>query len=139
MTVQFAQTTAHAMLDAIETDLGASPILYLRTGSQPSTCAGADTGTLVSTIAMAADAFQNAASWTKAITAALSDASADNAGSLAAGHWRIKTSGGVTKLQGSITASGGGGDMTVDNATVVAGQQIDITSFSIGFPSANQG
>lgn len=139
MTVQFAQSTAHAMLDAIETDIGGSPILTLRTGSQPSTCAGADTGTLVSTIAMSADAFQNAASWAKAITSALSDASADNAGSLSAGHWRIKTSGAVTKLQGSITATGGGGDMTVDNATVVAGQQIDITSFSIGFPAANQG
>src|SRR3954463_2568084 len=108
MTIQFAQTTAHAMLDAIETDIGASPVLYLRSGAQPSTCAGADTGTLISTIAMAADAFLNAASWAKAITAALADTSADNAGTL--GHWRIKTSGGTVKLQGSITATGGGGD-----------------------------
>jgi hypothetical protein len=29
--------------------------------------------------------------------------------------------------------------MTVDNTTVTAGQQIDVTSFSIGFPAANQG
>lgn len=127
------------MLDAIETDLGASPVLYLRTGTQPATVGAADSGTLVSTIAMAADAFQSASAWTKAITAALQDASADNAGSLAGGHWRIKTSGGVTKLQGTITATGGGGDMTVDNTTVTAGQQIDVTSFSIGFPAANQG
>jgi len=139
MTIQFAQSTAHAMLDAIETDIGASPVLTLRTGSQPSTCAGADTGTLVSTIAMAADAFSSASAWAKAITAALEDLSADNAGSLAGGHWRIKTAGAVTKIQGTITATGGGGDMTVDNTTVVAGQQIDVTSFSIGFPSANQG
>ena len=139
MTIQFAQSTAHAMLDAIETDLGASPVLTLRSGTQPATCAGGDTGTLISTIAMAADAFLSAAAWAKAITAALSDASADNAGSLAGGHWRIKTSGAVTKLQGSITATGGGGDMTVDNTSVTAGQQIDVTSFSIGFPAANQG
>lgn len=137
MTIQFAQSTAHAMLDAIETDLGASPIMYLRSGSQPGTCAGADSGTLISTIAMAADAFVNAASWAKAISGALSDASADNAGTL--GHWRIKTSGGVVKLQGSITATGGGGDMTVDNTSVAAGQQIDVSSFSVGFPAANQG
>jgi hypothetical protein len=45
----------------------------------------------------------------------------------------------VTKLQGSITASGGGGDVTVDNTSVVAGQEIDITSFAIGFPTVNQG
>lgn len=137
MTIQFAQSTAHAMLDAIETDIGASPVLYLRSGAQPGTCAGADSGTLISTIAMAADAFSNAASWAKAITAALSDLSADNTGTLA--HWRIKTSGGTVKLQGSITATGGGGDMTVDNTSVVAGQEIDVTSFAINFPSANQG
>jgi hypothetical protein len=137
MTIQFAQSTAHAMLDAIETDLGSSPVMYLRSGSPPGTCAGADSGTLISTIAMAADAWQNAASWAKAITAALSDASADAQGTL--GHWRIKTSGGVTKLQGTITATGNGGDMTVDNTSVNAGQQIDVTSFSIGFPAANQG
>jgi hypothetical protein len=137
MTIQFAQTTAHAMLDAIEADIGASPVLYLRSGAQPSTCAGADTGTLIATIAMGADAFANAASWAKAIAATISDLSADNAGTL--GHWRIKTSGGTVKLQGSVTASGGGGDMTVDNTNVTAGQQIDVTSFAINFPSANQG
>jgi hypothetical protein len=137
MTIQFAQSTAHAMLDAIETDLGASPVLFLRSGAPPSTCAGADTGTLISTIAMAADAFANAASWAKAISGALSDTSADNGGTL--GHFRIKTSGGVTKVQGTITATGGGGDMTVDNTNVAQGQQIDVTSLSIGFPTANQG
>ena len=30
MTVQFAQSTGHAMLDAIETDIGGSPVLYSR-------------------------------------------------------------------------------------------------------------
>jgi hypothetical protein len=137
MTIQFAQSTAHAMLDAIETDLGASPVMYLRSGSPPATCAGADTGTLISTIAMAANAFADAASWAKAISGALQDASADAQGTL--GHWRIKTSGAVTKVQGTITATGGGGDMTVDNTSVNAGQQIDVSSFSIGFPAANQG
>ena len=137
MTIQFAQSTAHAMLDAIETDIGASPVLYLRSGAQPANCAAADSGTLIATVAMAADAFANAASWAKAIAATISDLSADNAGTL--GHWRIKTSGGTVKLQGSITATGGGGDMTVDNTNVAAGQEVDVTSFAINFPSANQG
>lgn len=137
MTIQFAQSTAHAMLDAIETDLGASPVLYLRSGAQPGTCGAADSGTLISTIPMAADAFSNATAWAKAIGAAISDLSADAQGTLA--HWRIKTSGGVTKIQGSITATGSGGDMTVDNTNVNAGQEIDVTSFAINFPAANQG
>jgi hypothetical protein len=45
----------------------------------------------------------------------------------------------TVKLQGSITATGGGGDMTVDNTNVTAGQQIDVTSFAINFPAANEG
>jgi hypothetical protein len=137
MTIQFAQSTAHAMLDAVETDIGTSPTLYLRSGAAPSTCAGADTGTLIATIALASDWASNAASWAKAFPGTVSDTSADNAGTL--GHWRIKTSGGTVKLQGTITATGGGGDMTVDNTSVTAGQQIDVTSFAINFPSANQG
>lgn len=137
MTIQFAQSTAHAMLDAIETDLGASPVLYFRSGAQPATCGAADTGTLIATIALAADAFANAASWVKALSGAVSDSSADNGGVL--GHFRIKTAGAVTKVQGSITATGNGGDITVDNTNVAQGQQIDVTSFSIGFPAANQG
>lgn len=137
MTIQFAQSTAHAMLNAIEADLGASPVLYLRSGNPPATLGAADTGTLISTVPMAADAFADAASWAKAISGALSDTSADNGGTL--GHFRIKTSGGVSKIQGTITATGGGGDMTVDNTNVAQGQQIDVTSFSIGFPAANQG
>lgn len=137
MTIQFAQTTAHAMLDAIETDIGTSPTLYLRSGAPPATCATADSGTLIATIALASDWASNAASWAKAFPSTVSDLSADNAGTL--GHWRIKTSGGTVKLQGTITATGGGGDMTVDNTSVTAGQQIDVTSFAINFPSANQG
>lgn len=138
MTIQFAQSTAHAMLDAIETDIGTSPTLYLRSGSPPANCAAADSGTLISTMALASDWASNAASWAKALSGTpIADTSADNAGTL--GHWRIKTSGGVTKLQGTITATGGGGDMTVDNTSVTAGQEIDITSFAINFPSANQG
>jgi hypothetical protein len=137
VTIQFEQGLAHAMLDAMETNIGASPVLTLRSGAQPGTCGAADSGTLIATIAMAADAFSNAASWAKAIGAAIQDLSADGGGTL--GHWRIKTSGGTTKLQGSITATGGGGDMTVDNTTVTATQQIDVTSFAVNFPAANQG
>jgi hypothetical protein len=121
------------MLDAIETDIGASPVLYLRSGAQPRRARRQ--GTTIATIAMGA--MRSPMRRPKAIAATISDLSADNAGTL--GHWRIKTSGAVVKLQGSITASGGGGDMTVDNTSVIRGQQIDVTSFAINFPSANQG
>ncbi len=135
--MKFAQTTAHAMLDGIEADIGANAVLYLRSGAEPATLATADSGTLISTIAMGADSFANAAAWAKAIPALLSDLTADAQGTL--GHWRIKTAGGVAKIQGSITLTAGGGDMTADNLSVNAGQQIDVSSFAIGFPVAQQG
>ena len=39
-------------------------------------------------------------------------------------------------MQGTITATGGGGDMTVDNTSVTAGQTVNITAFTITAPGA---
>ena len=58
------------------------------------------------------------------------DASADAAGTAA--HYRIYASDGTTAhLQGTVTATGGGGEMTVDNVVFAAGQSFSITSFSL--------
>jgi hypothetical protein len=34
-------------------------------------------------------------------------------------------------LQGSITATGGGGDMTLDNTSIASGQTITVTGFTL--------
>lgn len=34
-------------------------------------------------------------------------------------------------MQGSITATGGGGDMELDNTSIAAGQQVTVSSFTI--------
>jgi hypothetical protein len=34
-------------------------------------------------------------------------------------------------MQGTITATGGGGDMTLDNTSIASGQQVTITSFTL--------
>jgi hypothetical protein len=34
-------------------------------------------------------------------------------------------------VQGTITATGGGGDMTLDNTSISSGQQFNVTSFTI--------
>jgi polyisoprenoid-binding protein YceI len=58
------------------------------------------------------------------------DTSADATGT--AGHFRVKDNGGTTcHIQGTVTLTGGGGDMTLDNTTIVVGQSITVTSFSI--------
>lgn len=59
----------------------------------------------------------------------VTDTSADNTGT--AGHYRLYASDGVTcHAQGSVTLTGGGGDMTVDNTSFVSGQQFQITAFT---------
>lgn len=128
---QYSTDLRDARNDQIETILGASPILELRTGAAPANCAAADSGTLIASMSLPADAFGASAAGVKSKLGTWQDLAADNAGSLVGGHYRLKTSGGVCKMQGSVSATGGGGEVQVDNTTVTAGQQVTITSFTI--------
>lgn len=130
MTLQLATSTRNARLDAIETDVGTSPILKIRTGAAPANCAAADSGTVLATVTLPSDWMAAAASGSKAKSGTWEDASADAAG--IAGHFRLYDSGGTTcKMQGDITATGGGGSMTLDNVVLAAGQDFIITGFTI--------
>jgi hypothetical protein len=49
-----------------------------------------------------------------------------------AGHFRIKDSGATPcHVQGSITATGGGGDMELDNIVIAVSQAITISTFTL--------
>lgn len=130
MTVQLSVAVRNAMLDAIETAISTGAVIKLKTGAPPATCATADSGTVVASITLASDWMSAASAGAKAFSSTpLVDASADNAGTL--GHYRVYASDGTTcHEQGTITATGGGGDMTVDNTVVTAGQNVSITSWS---------
>ena len=130
MTVQLSVAARNARLDAIETTVGVSAILEIRSGSQPANCAAADSGTLLASMSLPSDWMAAASSGTKALSGTWQDTSANNAGTAA--HFRIKDSGGTTThMQGSITATGGGGDMTIDNTTIAASQVITVTAFTL--------
>jgi hypothetical protein len=130
MTSQLSTAVRNAMLDAYETAIGVSAILKIRTGAQPANCAAADSGTVLATMSLPSDWLAAASGATKAKSGTWEDLSADNAGT--AGHFRIYASDGVTcHHQGSVTATGGGGDMTLDNTVLAAGQAVQVTSFSL--------
>lgn len=130
MTLQYSTTVRNAKLDAVETAIGATAILKVRTGSPPANCAAADSGTVLATLTLPSDWMAAASSGAKAKTGTWEDASADASGT--AGHFRVYESTGVTcHIQGTITASGGGGDMTVGTLAVTSGQTIQITSFTL--------
>jgi hypothetical protein len=65
----------------------------------------------------------------KAMSGTWSDGSADATGTAA--HWRLYDSGGVCRAQGDVTATGGGGSLTVDNTSFAAGQPFNVTAFTL--------
>ncbi len=128
--MQYSDSVRNAKLDAIETTISTAPIMRIRTGSPPADCATADSGTVLATLTLPSDWMAAASGGSKAKSGTWQDASADAAGT--AGHFRIYNSGDTTcHMQGTVSATGGGGDMTVDNAVFASGQQFTVTTFSI--------
>ena len=118
------------MLDAIETTIGVSAVLKIRTGSAPANVAAADTGTVLATLTLPSDWMAAASGGSKALSGSWTDASADETGTAA--HFRIYASDGTTAhLQGTVTATGGGGDMTVDSTSFTATQSFTVNTFTL--------
>lgn len=193
MAIQFSVAVRNARLDAIETAIGVSPTLEIRTGAAPANAAAADTGTVLATMALPSDFLAAASAGAKAIAGTWQDTTADATGT--AGHFRIKQ-GATTHVQGScgssiplttnaLTAANGNvlnfasttgvavgqmisgtgvpagaqvlaftgttvtmsiastagvangtaitfsGDMTLDNTSIAAGQQVTVTTFTL--------
>lgn len=130
MALQFSVAVRNARLDAIETAIGTSAVLKIRTGAPPANVAAADSGTVLATLSLPSDWMAAASSGSKEKSGTWQDASADAAGTAA--HFRIYASDGTTAhAQGTVTVTGGGGDMTVDNTSFASGQNFTITTFSL--------
>lgn len=130
MAVQLSEAVRNARLDAIETTIGASAFLDIRTGAQPANCGLADAGTELAHIALPADYFAAAAGGSKAKLGTWQGTGVGGGGT--AGHFRIKNNADtVCHVQGSITATSGGGDMELDNVVIADGQTITVTTFTI--------
>ena len=129
MSFQFSTAVRNALLDAIETAIGTSATLEIRSGAAPANCGAADSGTVLATIVLPADWMAAASGGSKTLLGTWQDTSADATGT--AGYFRIKDGTSVCHIQGSITATGGGGDMTLDNTSLAAGQTLTITSFTL--------
>jgi hypothetical protein len=133
--LQFSTAVRNALLDAIESTTGTSAILRIRTGAPPANCAAADTGTVLVTMNLPSDWMAAASGGSKAKLGTWSDASADATGT--AGHFRIYDSSGTTcHMQGTVTATGGGGDLELVTTSIVATQPVEITTFTLTAPGA---
>lgn len=129
MTIQMGATLRNARSAQIETTIGTSAKVQIRTGAQPANCAAADSGTLLAEFALGSD-------WSTqtggVLTFSSTPISATASGTGTAAHYRIKDSAGTTcHMQGTVTATGGGGDLTVDNTSIASAQTVQITGWTI--------
>ena len=129
MAVQMGVLARNARLDSIETTLGTTPWLDLRTGAQPADCAQADSGTELEHMALPSDFLAAAASGAKAKNGTWSG-TVDAAGTVA--HFRLKPGADSScEMQGSVTATSGGGDMEIDNVVLAIGQTVTVNTFTL--------
>ena len=129
-TLQFSDAVNNSQLDAIETQIGTSAILEIRTGSLPANCAASRTGTVLATLSLPSDWMSNAATHAKAKTGTWQDTSADATGT--AGYFTVYASDGTTVgMQGDVTATAGGGAMTIASTSITATQPIVVTGFTL--------
>lgn len=99
----------------------------IRTGTAPG-AGNVATGTVLATFAVTSSTWAAASSGARALTATLTDASADNTGT--AGYFRLASSTGTYVLEGDATVTGGGGAMELVTTSIVATQPVDLTQFT---------
>jgi hypothetical protein len=130
MAVQLSVACRNAALDAIETAIGTFPVLKLFSGSAPANTAADDAGTLLATFSLTSDWAQAASNGAKSFsTIAGIITSALTSGTV--GHYRLYSSAGVCHMQGTVTAPGDGGDMTIEETAVTTNRVLNVTSWTI--------
>jgi hypothetical protein len=137
MALQYSDSVRNAQLDAVESTIGTAAVLkiYDLTAGAPANCAAAITGTVLATITLPSDWMNAASSGSKTKLGTWQDASADAAGT--ADFFRLFASDGTTcGAQGTVSATGGGGDLTLDNAVIAAGQSVTISTFTLSAGNA---
>lgn len=135
MTVQLSVAVRNARLDAIETAIGVSAKLQIYSGSMPASCATARSGTKLAEFALASDWAAAAAAGTKNLNNLALTANGLAGGT--AGYFDIVDNAGTTcHVQGTVTATGGGGDMTIDNPSIALNQPVNVTGFAMSDANA---
>ena len=103
--------------------------MRIRSGAPPADCAAADTGAILATVNLPADWMAAAAGGTKSMLGTWEDLLADAGG--IAGHYRIYNNGDTEcHEQGTVTGTGGGGDLEVSNTNFAQNQPFSITNYT---------
>lgn len=130
MTIQYAVDVRNARLDAVESVTGVSAKIKLFSGTLGANCAAADPTGLLVTITLPVDWMSAAAVGVKVKLGTWSDTAI--ASGTAVSFRLYESTGATCKIQGNVTATGGGGDLTLSaTAVIVAGQSVTVSTFSL--------
>lgn len=135
MSLQFDTTDRNAWLTSLNTNLGASAVLNIYTGTPPASCAASATGTLLSNGVRG-----NASGWGSVtagvLTAAAISSDMNTVGTGVAGYFRWLDASTNVRMQGTVTINGNGGDLTMNSTVITAGDTIAIAGWTITAPGA---
>ncbi len=121
-----------AVVDLLDAGSGAGT-LKIYTGSQPASANDAASGTLLATVTLGDPAFGAAS--TGVATLAGTPLSGTGVAAGTAGWARLADSTGATVLDGSVTATGGGGQIELATTTISIGVTVQITSGTVTMPA----
>lgn len=127
--LQFDVPLRNARLDVVESHVGTAPILRIYSGGKPDLTTDPSTGTLLAAITLPSD-WMDAASG--AVKEMLGSWAVAAVGSGLAGYFRLYESTGTTvKIQGTVTGTGSGGQLQVDDPNCSAGETVTVTLFTL--------
>ena len=127
MTFQYSVTLRTNQVSQIQTTVGGTGTLKIFSGSEPANCAAADPSGLLATITLPAT-FLTSSGGATTIAGTWSTTAT---GTGTAASFRIYDATPTCHVQGSVTATGSGGDLTLDNTSIATGQTVSITTATI--------
>lgn len=132
MSLVLSTTAKNAALAAIGSHLNGAGRAYveIRSGTRPATPDTTATGTLLATVQLQTTAFGSPVSGV--MTAAGLPLNGTIVASGTAAWFRIYRGNGAVVMDGDISATGDGGDLELDNLSLVAGGVAAFQTFAIG-------
>lgn len=128
MSFQYSTTLRNNKLNQIDSTVGTSATLKIFSGAEAANCAAADPSGLLATITLPSSPWGSASSGAVSLSGTWSVAASATG---TAASFRIYDGSANCHIQGNITATGGGGDMTLDNTSINSGQTVTVTTFTI--------
>ncbi len=128
MSLSYTSTDRNTRMDAMTTSVGASGILKIYSGTPPANVGASLSGnTLLAQLTMNATFAPGSSGGVLTLNSITTESSADATGT--ATFFRMTTSGGTAKIQGTVGTSGS--DLNLNTTSIVAGAAVSVSSFTI--------